>query len=86
MVDHRDVGAYALGLLERREAELAESHLTNCEQCARELVEFRAIAELLLHTGTRLLGAADPHGGAPDALQPRTLRRPGLERRHGPCH
>jgi anti-sigma factor RsiW len=84
MVNHRDVGAYALGVLDSADAALAETHLATCEQCAVELIEFRAIAKLL-QSDVRLFGAADLNGGGLNALPPRTLRRPGWERTHYRC-
>ncbi|WP_309094323.1 zf-HC2 domain-containing protein [Streptomyces sp.] len=37
---HRDVGAYALGVLDEAEAFRFEDHLMECPQCAAEVTEF----------------------------------------------
>lgn len=39
-VDHTDVGAYALGLLEDPDREAFEAHLLDCARCQAELGEF----------------------------------------------
>ncbi|MFI0444825.1 anti-sigma factor family protein [Actinomadura sp. 6N118] len=46
-VEHSDVGAYALGLLEEDDRRAFEEHLAGCEQCRRELAEFGGMGELL---------------------------------------
>ena len=37
---HRDVGAYALGVLDEAEAFRFEDHLMECPQCAAQVTEF----------------------------------------------
>jgi hypothetical protein len=44
---HRDVGAYALGVLEPRESVRFEQHLTLCRSCPRELEQLSSVAALL---------------------------------------
>jgi hypothetical protein len=45
--EHTDVGAYALGLLERDDRQAFETHLAGCAQCARELTDFSGLRDLL---------------------------------------
>ncbi|MCF2525794.1 zf-HC2 domain-containing protein [Yinghuangia soli] len=59
-VEHTDVGAYALGLLEGGDKVVFEAHLAGCERCRRDLREFGEMGPL-----RRLL--ADVH---PDAFLP----------------
>jgi predicted anti-sigma-YlaC factor YlaD len=44
---HRDVGAYALGVLEPRDSARFEEHLTLCRSCPRELEQLSSVAALL---------------------------------------
>jgi anti-sigma factor RsiW len=44
---HRDVGAYALGVLDPRDSARFEEHLTLCRSCPRELEELSPVAALL---------------------------------------
>ncbi|UIX29030.1 zf-HC2 domain-containing protein [Streptomyces sp. GQFP] len=47
---HRDVGAYALGVLDEAEAFRFEDHLMECPQCAVQVTEFgSATRQLLLY-------------------------------------
>jgi hypothetical protein len=46
-VEHTDVGAYALGLLEERDRRAFEAHLARCRSCAAELGEFAGLHSLL---------------------------------------
>lgn len=45
---HRDVGAYALGVLDEAEAFRFEDHLMECPQCAAHVSEFRPAARQLM--------------------------------------
>ncbi|MET9385538.1 zf-HC2 domain-containing protein [Streptomyces sp. NPDC002928] len=45
---HRDVGAYALGLLDEVEAFRFEDHLMECPRCAAQVTEFGPTARQLL--------------------------------------
>ncbi|WP_432169232.1 zf-HC2 domain-containing protein [Streptomyces sp. 1222.5] len=45
---HRDVGAYALGVLDEAEAFRFEDHLMECPRCAAEVTEFGPTARQLL--------------------------------------
>ncbi|MEU2880738.1 zf-HC2 domain-containing protein, partial [Streptomyces sp. NPDC007070] len=45
---HRDVGAYALGVLDEADAFRFEDHLTACPRCAAQVTEFGPTARQLL--------------------------------------
>lgn len=45
---HRDVGAYALGVLDEAEAFRFEDHLTECPRCAARVTEFGPTARQLM--------------------------------------
>jgi anti-sigma factor RsiW len=46
-VEHTDVGAYALGLLEESDRRAFEAHLATCPACQAELRQFGEMAQLL---------------------------------------
>ncbi|MEU6039454.1 zf-HC2 domain-containing protein [Actinomadura sp. NPDC047616] len=46
-VEHTDVGAYALGLLEEEDRRAFEAHLHGCGQCRAELRQMRGMADVL---------------------------------------
>lgn len=46
-VEHTDVAAYALGLLEEPDRSAFAAHLEGCPQCARELTQLTGMRELL---------------------------------------
>ena len=50
-VEHRDVAAYSLGLLDQKDREDFEAHLAGCQSCMAELGEFSAMAELFADIG-----------------------------------
>ncbi|NUR92479.1 MAG: zf-HC2 domain-containing protein [Nonomuraea sp.] len=54
-VEHTDVGAYALGLLEEDDRRAFEDHLSTCPSCTAELSELSGVASAL--TG---MGPVDP--------------------------
>ncbi|WP_434599426.1 zf-HC2 domain-containing protein [Streptomyces sp. A5-4] len=80
---HRDVGAYALGVLDPADTFRFEEHLSDCPTCAVRLSEFAGLEPML---------ATFAHpGGGPDALLPqppvpelldRLLDRVEVARRH----
>jgi hypothetical protein len=45
-VEHTDVAAYALGLLEESDRRAFEAHLAHCSLCAEELGDFTVMADL----------------------------------------
>ncbi|HEY8480030.1 MAG TPA: zf-HC2 domain-containing protein [Spirillospora sp.] len=61
-VEHTDVGAYALGLLEEEDRRAFEAHLRGCGRCRAELDEIAGTANLLSELG----GDADLAGAAPE--------------------
>jgi hypothetical protein len=50
-VEHTDVGAYALGLLEEHDKRAFEEHLYECPSCRNELTEFAVVAGALSGLG-----------------------------------
>lgn len=58
-VDHRDVAAYALGVLSDWEAERFEAHLATCDQCAEELEQLTMVSTLLSHVDADSLAVAE---------------------------
>ncbi|WP_242901168.1 anti-sigma factor family protein [Actinomadura terrae] len=50
-VEHTDVGAYALGLLEDADRRAFETHLDECETCASELRQMSGMADALSGIG-----------------------------------
>ena len=55
-VRHTDVGAYALGLLDDRDRERFELHLTRCDSCPAEFAELSGMRELLSGVGPVEIG------------------------------
>jgi hypothetical protein len=84
---HRDVGAYALGVLDPRDRARFEKHLMVCRSCPRELEEFSSVAALLSRVDADALAFAErsAHGprGAESLLSTvRTERRRAGVRQH----
>ncbi|RFS83052.1 zf-HC2 domain-containing protein [Actinomadura spongiicola] len=50
-IEHTDIGAYALGLLEEDDRRAFETHLAQCASCAEELGEMSGMAEALSGLG-----------------------------------
>ncbi|MFG1998953.1 anti-sigma factor family protein [Spirillospora sp. NPDC048911] len=50
-VEHTDVGAYALGLLEEDDKRAFEAHLRECESCTAELADMSGMADALSGLG-----------------------------------
>lgn len=68
---HRDVGAYALGVLDEAEAFRFEDHLMECASCTAHVSEFRPAARQLM-----LYREATPRSVHPAAAPgPRLLER-----------
>lgn len=59
-VEHTDVGAYALGLLEETDRRAFEEHLNDCAACAAELDEFSGMRGLLADVGPVEADDEDP--------------------------
>jgi hypothetical protein len=56
---HRDVGAYALGVLDPRDTARFEEHLALCHECPRELEDLAPVATLLSHVDAGSLVQAE---------------------------
>ncbi|OKI04422.1 hypothetical protein A6A06_06320 [Streptomyces sp. CB02923] len=67
-VEHTDVGAYALGVLDAAEAARFEEHLAGCDRCAAELDDLMGLPPLL----------ADAREAAPDPEAVTPVPGPGL--------
>lgn len=79
-VDHRDVAAYALGVLGDWESEQFEMHLAECDQCAEELEQLTMVSTLLSHVDADSLVAAEQSTQDSQALD-RMLNVVSFERR-----
>jgi anti-sigma factor RsiW len=77
---HRDVGAYALGVLDPRDSARFEEHLAMCHSCPRELEQLSPVATLLSHVDMDSLvfaerSARDPRRADALVTTMRTERR-----------
>lgn len=63
-VEHIDVAAYSLGLLDQKGREEFETHLAGCQSCAEELSEFSAMADLFADLGPVSAEADEPDESA----------------------
>lgn len=72
-VEHTDVGAYALGLLESDDRQAFEAHLATCESCTAELAELSGMAGVL--TGMGPVEADEPGDSGGQAEVVDLLRR-----------
>ncbi|WP_131742192.1 anti-sigma factor family protein [Actinomadura roseirufa] len=85
-VEHTDVGAYALGLLEDGDRRAFEAHLDGCTPCRAELAEMAGMAAALSDVGPFLETASGPgDGGVPGDAVPRP-RAAEDEPVHRPAH
>ncbi|GLY89914.1 anti-sigma factor family protein [Actinoallomurus iriomotensis] len=79
-VEHTDVGAYALGLLEDDDRRAFEQHVTGCAECTAELHGLAGMRALLVGVGP-VEADEDLPDGVPDLLSRR--RREDRRRRRG---
>ena len=84
-VDHRDVAAYALGLLNPRDEAEFETHLAGCELGTMELAEFTRVAAVLPDVDVESLAAAEGYDQDGRQLD-RLLGRVAYQRRRGQSH
>jgi hypothetical protein len=83
-VEHTDVGAYALGLLEDGDRRAFEEHLGDCESCTAELDGLAGMRELLSGVGPVEVGDEPPEdlsANVTDLIERR--RREQRRRRRG---
>ena len=57
--DHFDVAAYALGVLEERDAARFEEHLAECPSCALELESFLPVVDVLADIDAEAMAAVE---------------------------
>lgn len=77
-LEHVDVAAYSLGLLDQRDREEFETHLAGCQSCTDELSEFSAMADLFADLGPVSAQASEPDESAITDL---LARRAATQRR-----
>ena len=78
---HRDVGAYALGVLDEAEAFRFEDHLMECPRCAAEVTEFGATTRQLMLYRRATPRAVHPFAGPGPQLLDRLLGEVATRRR-----
>ncbi|MGW0479664.1 anti-sigma factor family protein [Nonomuraea sp. NPDC003214] len=78
-VEHTDVGAYALGLLEDDDRRAFEEHLAHCRPCVTELSELSGVAQAL--TGLGPLEDEPPRGEEPAEVIDLLRRKQAADRR-----
>ncbi len=64
-LEHAEVAGWAMGVLDRGDAQAFEGHLRSCEQCQAAVAEFAPVAQAL--------GKAAPAVEPPDYLEARTV-------------
>lgn len=64
-VEHTDVGAYALGLLDEDDRLAFEAHLLRCRSCEVELTELSGVAHALTGLGPVEDAPLSEGGGRP---------------------
>jgi anti-sigma factor RsiW len=75
--DHSMLGAYALGALDPREAELVHEHLAGCADCQREVADMTDLRSVMDDVPPEAFLDGPPEGG--DLLLRRTLRAARVE-------
>ena len=74
-IEHIDVAAYSLGLLDQKDREDFEAHLAGCQECQAELGEFAAMADLFAGIGPVAAEAEKPDETAVADLVARRVAR-----------
>ena len=80
---HRDVGAYALGVLDAPDAFRFEDHLMECPQCTLSLADFDGVKTQLDAFARRTPAGMAPVSGADPELLTKLLGSTAAERRRG---
>lgn len=78
---HRDVGAYALGVLDEAEAFRFEDHLMECPRCAAEVTEFGPTTRQLMLYRRATPRTVNPFAGPGPRLLDRLLAEVATRRR-----
>ncbi|MGH4030190.1 zf-HC2 domain-containing protein [Actinomycetota bacterium Odt1-20B] len=78
---HRDVGAYALGVLGTADAFRFEEHLAQCPDCVRRIDELTPAADLLELYGRVTPAPVEPFARPDPGLLDRLVRAPRGQRR-----
>ncbi|MFI5875304.1 zf-HC2 domain-containing protein [Streptomyces sp. NPDC051445] len=78
---HRDVGAYALGVLDEAEAFRFEDHLMECPQCAAQVTEFGPTARQMMLYRRATPRAVHPFAGPGPQLLDRLLAEVAVRHR-----
>lgn len=78
---HRDVGAYALGVLDEAQAFRFEDHLMECPQCAAQVTEFGPTTRQLMLYRRATPRAVHPFAGPGPRLLDRLLGEVAARRR-----
>jgi Putative zinc-finger len=79
-VEHTDVAAYALGLLEEPERSAFAAHLEDCPRCTRELTQLAGMRELLAQVEPADLDDMDDTADRPVELEARRRGRRRIDR------
>ncbi|BAC75001.1 MULTISPECIES: anti-sigma factor family protein [Streptomyces] len=80
---HRDVGAYALGVLDEAEAFRFEDHLMECPSCTAQVTEFRPAARQLMLYRRATPRAVHPFAAPGPRLMERLLGEVATRHRSG---
>jgi hypothetical protein len=78
-VEHTDVAAYSLGLLDQPDRRAFEDHLAQCHECAAEVAELAGMADLL--RGMDPVPVAEEPPGEAEVVE-LVRRRASAQRRH----
>jgi hypothetical protein len=79
-VEHTDVAAYALGLLEEPDRSAFAAHLEDCPRCTRELTQFAGLRELFAQVEPGDLDDLDDTADRPVELDARRRSRRPMDR------